>query len=302
MNSEKRKRTVLIVIIVILVLAILAAIMILVTSNFESNDKEDSKQDIVTEEEVEKPKKKPKKEKQKDEPQVTQEVKAEPTEKPQKNEKENIEKEHMVVTQTNNLMEYIDDDKPFYGIWIGTSGMYRGAEEIVLSDTHQYPMHIILTSEWSNLNPEPYYAVSIFKYETKEEAEDYLAYVKEDYPDAYVKYTGEKIGGDIKESYYMTVYDPSVIEIGDTEVIIYATDEKTGDVVGYVVDEKTVFDADAEMDYFDGYSEGESVLEWYKKMSNVSPDDINATALSGVFEVSLTGNHIDVFYNSMWWD
>lgn len=207
----------------------------------------------------------------------------------------------IVITETANTMEFIDDDKPFYGIWIGTSGMYQGAEEIVLSDTHQYPLYIILTSDWSNLNPEPYYAVSIFKYETKEEAEDYLKYVKEDYPDAYVKYTGEKVGGDIRESYYMTVYNPGDIVMTAGKATIYANDEETGEIVGYVVDKDTVFASDAEMEFFEGYSEGDSALDWYKKMSVIT-DDTYSLALSGVFEVGLTENHIDVIYGTYWWD
>ena len=43
---------------------------------------------------------------------------------------------------------------------------------------------------------------------------------------------------------------------------------------------------------------GESPLEWFNDNSN-GEDTMN---LQGVFEVGITGDHIDSFYGSYWWD
>ena len=48
------------------------------------------------------------------------------------------------------------------------------------------------TSEWENLNAEPWYAVTAGTFDSESEADDELSTVKELYEDAYIKYSGER--------------------------------------------------------------------------------------------------------------
>lgn len=70
-----------------------------------------------------------------------------------------------------------------------------------------------------------------------------------------------------------------------------------------IVDADTVFDTyDA-----DGYAdreEGDTPLSWYKKQLKMMREDdgYNHTNLMGVFDIDVTGNHIDRFYGAYWWD
>ena len=65
-----------------------------------------------------------------------------------------------------------------------------------------------------------------------------------------------------------------------------------------IVDDKTVFDKSCDMQFFPNYRKGESPLEWFGDNANGEA----AANLQGVFEVSITGNHVDAFYGSYWWD
>lgn len=86
-------------------------------------------------------------------------------------------------------------DKSFYGVWCDASkdsgAVYAAAEQM---QQEGFEAAVFVTSEWSNLNRERYYAVTAGIYHTKTEAEDALSHVKDVYPDAYVKYTGDWIG------------------------------------------------------------------------------------------------------------
>ena len=54
--------------------------------------------------------------------------------------------------------------------------------------------YVFLTSEWSNLNQENWYAVSVGIYSSKEDALQYLEEIQKSQPDAYIKYSGEYQG------------------------------------------------------------------------------------------------------------
>ena len=66
-----------------------------------------------------------------------------------------------------------------------------------------------------------------------------------------------------------------------------------------IVDDETLFDPTCDMQPFDNYTEGESPLSWIK--DNYGKDDGRLT-LMGVFEVSLSGNHVDRYFGCYWWD
>jgi hypothetical protein len=49
------------------------------------------------------------------------------------------------------------------------------------------------------------------------------------------------------------------------------------------------------------------VLEWFLKNDELAKADFDSysgggPALLGVFDVSVTGDHVDRFYGSYWWD
>jgi hypothetical protein len=82
--------------------------------------------------------------------------------------------------------------------------------------------------------------------------------------------------------------------------------EYIGDMTLFV-DENTMFDETCGLEYFGHYREGDTPLSWFQynmELIDNNPDDYWAAgpALLGVFEVSITGSHIDRFYGSYWWD
>ena len=84
----------------------------------------------------------------------------------------------------------------FYGIWCGASKTFGEAQGFGYTMQQKgYPAAIYYTVDWTNLNPEPWYVVSAGSYSTRESAEAALSRVRSDYPDAYIKYSGEYRGG-----------------------------------------------------------------------------------------------------------
>lgn len=82
-----------------------------------------------------------------------------------------------------------EHQNPFYGVWCYASTVLSEAQSFVASNPS---FEIIVTSEWSNLNSETYYAVTTGRYSSENEAINVLESVKESFPDAYVKYSGTK--------------------------------------------------------------------------------------------------------------
>lgn len=84
---------------------------------------------------------------------------------------------------------------PFYGIW--TMGSQSETDAIQAADTLKsqgFDAKVYLTTDWSNLNPEPWYVVSAGEYASETEANNALNAVKNaGYSTAYVKYTGDYI-------------------------------------------------------------------------------------------------------------
>lgn len=81
---------------------------------------------------------------------------------------------------------------PFYGIWVYASKSYdeavNFANEVYSNGFNSYTEN---TKYWNNLNNEEWYVVTAGKYSSEKEANNQLNGVKEKYPDAYVKYSGE---------------------------------------------------------------------------------------------------------------
>lgn len=75
-----------------------------------------------------------------------------------------------------------------------------------------------------------------------------------------------------------------------------------------IVDENTVFDK-ADSEGYAGRQDGDKPIDWYRRCLEVvdrgeDPPDAPGmiTAMSGVFDVEVTGSHIDRFYGAYWWD
>ena len=84
------------------------------------------------------------------------------------------------------------ENYPFYGIWCASDRNRSGAEEnAAMLKEHGWNPKVIATDEWDNLN-DGWYAVTAGIYESEEDAAGALPYVQEVYPDAYIKYTGNR--------------------------------------------------------------------------------------------------------------
>ena len=81
---------------------------------------------------------------------------------------------------------------PFYGIWVSASKSHDDAVKVSDDVTSKgFNGFVETTTNWSNLNSEEWYVVTAGKYVSESEANEQLIKVKKDYPDAYVKYSGE---------------------------------------------------------------------------------------------------------------
>jgi hypothetical protein len=89
--------------------------------------------------------------------------------------------------------EDTDNEKaPFYGIWIGAFKDKTDAENFAAeAEEKGLNAGVYLTTDWDNLNSEPWYVISAGEYQTSDEAENELSdVINKGYADAYVKYTG----------------------------------------------------------------------------------------------------------------
>ena len=81
---------------------------------------------------------------------------------------------------------------PFYGIWVSASKNYDDATKTADKvSSYGFDGYVEDTTNWSNLNSEKWYVVTAGRYASEKEANNKLAEVKEYYPDAYVKYSGD---------------------------------------------------------------------------------------------------------------
>ena len=85
--------------------------------------------------------------------------------------------------------------RAFYGIWCEADKTYSEATRYAdMWKNSGFHATVIYTPRFSNLNPEPWYAVTVGMYDTEAEAYKILPKVQAVYRDAYVKYSGAYIG------------------------------------------------------------------------------------------------------------
>ena len=82
----------------------------------------------------------------------------------------------------------------FWGVWIGASKDEAVAKEIRDgARSAGFSAYVYLTTDWANLNDEPWYVITVGPYNSEDEAEAALPAVRDaGYGDAYVKFSGER--------------------------------------------------------------------------------------------------------------
>lgn len=107
-------------------------------------------------------------------------------------EKTEDEKEWDAQDTSSETASITADTTEFYGIWC--YGSKNESEAKNYADDMKdkgIDAYVLLSSEWSNLNKEPYYVVTAGIYQDEESAKQMLQGVKDaGYTDAYVKYSG----------------------------------------------------------------------------------------------------------------
>ena len=192
--------------------------------------------------------------------------------------------------------------KPFYGIWASSSKDINDVREAVgVLPFDTFWTEIIVTSDWSNLNPETYYALTLGPYDTEEEANANLAEAQQYFPDAYVKYSGEFLANSFHRL-MLYVYSSDTMQVQDSYITLNGNSNFYEGEQTFIVDEKTVFANDCEMSVFGHYQEGMSVLEWMKVAYAARQADETDFSVIGVYEMDMTGNHVDSIHGLYWWD
>ena len=204
----------------------------------------------------------------------------------------------------------INNDTPFYGVWTTASKDLEAVSEAKDKLKGEgFDAQILYAPEWENLNSEPYYCLTAGACETEEDAEKLLADAKAaGYKDVYVKSTGKRL----RHMAFYTIYSESALEVDSNQVIlrdvqVNGMEEDEGGKMTLIVDGQTVFDDACELEFFGNYREGDTPLQWIQYNYGLYQEDYDqyseeGPALVGVFEVSLTGNHVDKYFGSYWWD
>lgn len=112
----------------------------------------------------------------------------------------------------------------------------------------------------------------------------------------------------------LTIFSTSnAIRTEKNQVIIFGSTEAGDDVESpfmnkaYIIDEATILEPldnenDMEM-YYAGYEEHMSALEWIDKLRCADEDMVsNGISLLGVYNMTVTGSHVDKIHGLFWWD
>ena len=215
------------------------------------------------------------------------------------------------VSSKSDSKGYTDEE--YYGVFIAS---FKERDDcwnttVRLEDAGYHLCPTLYTPDFSNLNPLPYYAVTAGLFTSEEEADDELEEVKKaGFKEAYVKSTGKYIG----DRCWYTMHGGYETEVLKDRIILHDVSVTIPYLVGegsdrrdLYIDGETVFDEKAELEFFGNYEKGETPYKWisrnYRLMSE-EPDKYmeSGPALAGIFEVSLTGDHIDRYYGCYWWD
>ena len=203
--------------------------------------------------------------------------------------------------------------REYYGVFVSSAKASDKLAPVIpkLEEDGFVGSGIVYTPDFEGLNPEPYYAVTTGMYISESDAKEALSNVRSaGYTDAYVKkagkYTGDRFWYIKHSGEGIEILKDGVMLRGVSVDIPYGTE---GDAVtaDLFVPKDAVFDNSVETGSFGNYEKGETPYEWIKRnyeLMNKDPDMymMYGPALSGVFEVGLSGNNITTYYGSYWWD
>lgn len=193
--------------------------------------------------------------------------------------------------------------EPFYGIFLMATK--DEGEAIEFSDSlyeKDIFASILVTSDWENLNSEPWYVVYSGQFDTEEVANEEIEIIKDSFPDAYVKYTGEYIGNS-EFNTQVYIFSVDCYEVHDSYIIVTADISGVGGQKQVIIDANTVFDDSCDMSYFTGYEDGMSVLDWIKSCYYADDDTgESAMAIMGVLDVNIEDCHVNTVLGTYWWD
>lgn len=202
-------------------------------------------------------------------------------------------------------------DDGFYGVFAGAFETLYDADELKekLNEKGYNDAAIVFSPEWENLSEKPFYCVTFSRCKSESEAEGVLVNaLSAGYKDAYIKFSGKRKLHRI--SY--TLYSHENIQFLQDKIIL--KDVQVSDITGefgrtmtLTVDSDTKFDSSCELSFFGNYEAGDTVLEWFTKNGELLKNDpdkymSSGPALLGVFDVSVSGEHIDRYFGSYWWD
>ncbi|MCR5267533.1 MAG: SPOR domain-containing protein [Lachnospiraceae bacterium] len=216
------------------------------------------------------------------------------------------DREYDMYAQSEETVSTVDEE-PFYGVWVSAFTERADAEKIVdaLSDKG-FNASIVFSPDWENLSPKAYHCVTAGRFMSEEEADRALEQVKEaGYKDAYVKSSGKRK----EERVYYTLYSldrGSSVQIEADRVILKGVqvDDLSGEeplTMNLIIDKNSGFDKSCNMQFFENYQNGDSAFDWFVRNADSEEYEDYSTVL-GVFDVSITGDHIDSYYGSYWWD
>lgn len=212
-------------------------------------------------------------------------------------------------------VKYIHE--PFYGIWVGASPEEGAMEQLQKEAVENgFDAHIFVTTDWDNLSDKKLYVLAAGVYTTEEVAKEDLPEVQNVYADAYIKYSGEYVSemsnvensssgdsstNDSTSRINITITLADDVNIQDGQVEIAAKDQNY-ETINLVADQNTVFAPKCDMQFFAHYEPGMSVLDWMDVAQRAMKADETDYSLVGVYDVDVTGNHIDKIYGIYWWD
>ena len=100
------------------------------------------------------------------------------------------------TAKTTTAPAVSNQNTPFYAVFVG--GYKSRSDALDEAERYKnlgyYDAAVIVSTDWSNLNKERWYCVTVGRYSTKAEAQNILPKVKYECPSAYVKYTGDYRG------------------------------------------------------------------------------------------------------------
>lgn len=218
----------------------------------------------------------------------------------------------------SGALEYLNTT--FYGVWVQAGDdrdkLYETADDFAADGFDD--CLVVSTADFENLSDKVAYSLTVGKFDSEADAEKRLEEVKKlGFTDAYVKNTGAYLSDNY---YYVTSTlegfdvdeENGEIWIKGVEVQFpYSTGyEQSGasTVMTLYLDKDTVFVPDDPADAgFGNYKKGETPYDWFVKNYRLSEEDPDVNndalmALRGVFEVTISGNHIDQYIGSYWWD